>query len=239
MKKLVSLLTVIVMLAGTLASCSTPAEQTASSASETEQFLIDRLGSADGFVLGTADKAESMGIDMTDFRDEGYIIRAVDGDTVILGKTEDGLDRGVRYFANHLADEDNVNYTSGEGYRVKGIEIAGRDISEYSIYLFEDADECHTIAANELQKYVELACGVKLDIVREPAEHMIVLERVGEDDPRAEVLGREGFNISVKENGDLYISGGRDRGCLYGVYELLESYIGWRFAATARCSTTT
>jgi len=231
MKKLVSLLTVIVMLAGTLASCSTPAEQIASSASETEQFLIDRLGSADGFVLGTATDAEAYGIDMSDFRDEGYVIRTLDGKTVIFGKTEDGLDRGARYFVNHLLDVDNASYTYGEGYRVKQITIAGRDISEYSIYLFEGADECHTFAANELRKYIELACGVKLDIVREPTEHMIVLERVGEDDPRAEVLGREGFNISVKENGDLYISGGRDRGCLYGVYELLESYIGWRFAA--------
>lgn len=231
MRKILSVFIASVMLAGTLASCNAPAQQTASTASAAKDYLENRLGSADGFVLGTAEDAEAYGIDMTDFRDEGYVIRAIGGDTVIFGKTEDGLDRGVRYYAKNLADEDNVNYVSGEGYRVQRIEIAGRDISEYSIYLFPGADECHTKAAQELQKFTELACGVPLDIVRESAEHMIVLERVGEDDPRFEVLGREGFNISVRENGDLYISGGRDRGCLYGVYELLETYIGWRFAA--------
>jgi len=229
MKKLVSLLTVIVMLAGTLASCSTPAEQIASSASETEQFLIDRLGSADGFVLGTATDAEAYGIDMSDFRDEGYVIRTLDGKTVIFGKTEDGLDRGARYFVNHLSDVDNASYTYGEGYRVKQIEIAGRDISEYSIYLFEGADECHTFAANELQKYIELACGVHLDIVREPAEHMIAYEQVMPEDERFETLGDDGFTISVTDDGNLRISGGRWRGCMNGTYEFLEKYVGWRF----------
>lgn len=230
MKKFISAFLVAVTVSGVLVSCMTPTEEiVSSSASASEKYLADRLGSADGFVLGTAAEANSYGIDMTDFRDEGYVIRTVDGDTVIFGKTEDGLDRGVRYYVNHLSEEDNASYTYGEGYRVKRMTVAGRDISEYSIYLFDGADECHTTAATELQKYVELACGVHLDIVREPTEHMIVLERVGEEDPRAAVLGREGFNISVRENGDLYISGGRDRGCLYGVYELLESYVGWRF----------
>ena len=54
---------------------------------------------------------------------------------------------------------------------------------------------------------------------------MIVLERLL-DDP---TLGEEGFTLSVKDNGNLYITGGKWRGCMYGVYELLERYIGWRF----------
>lgn len=38
----------------------------------------------------------------------------------------------------------------------------------------------------------------------------------------------EAFRIKTAE-GKLTITGGSERGCLYGVYEFLESYIGWRF----------
>ena len=144
---------------------------------------------------------------------------------MILGSTEDGLDRGARYFANYCAEQDEIDVTYGEGFRVKKLTIAGRDISEYSIYLFPDADECHTFAAQELRKYIGLACGYYPNIVSEKRGHMIVLERLL-DDP---TLGEEGFTLSVKDDGNLYITGGKWRGCMYGVYELLERYIGWRF----------
>ncbi|MBE6707672.1 MAG: DUF4838 domain-containing protein [Ruminococcaceae bacterium] len=230
MRKILSLIVAAVMILGAFAACSTQDEKRSTTSSGAKKYLAERLGdAADGIVLGTEAEAEVYGIDMSDFRAEGYVIKNVGGDTVIFGKTEDGLDRGVRYYVNHLADAENVNHTSGEGYRVKSIEIAGRDISEYSIYLFEGADECHTFAANELQKYIELACGVHLDIVRTPVEHMIAYEQVMPEDERFEVLGDDGFTISVKDNGDLYISGGRWRGCMYGTYEFLEKYIGWRF----------
>jgi len=230
MKKIISAILASLMLLSA-ASCGkiSPETSATATASASEQFLIDRLGSADGFVLGTDADAAAYGIDMTDFRDEGYVIRSEGAETLIFGKTEDGLDRAVRYYVKNCKDGGVINVTYGEGYRVKQITIAGRDISEYSIYLFEGADECHNIAAAELQKYIALACGVTMPIVRTPAEHNIVLERVGEDDPRSETLYREGFNISVRDDGELYISGGYDRGCLYGVYELLEAYIGWRF----------
>ena len=68
--------------------------------------------------------------------------------------------------------------TYGEGFRLKRLTIAGRDISEYSIYLFPDADECHTFAAQELRKYIGLACGYYPNIVNEKRGHMIVLERL-------------------------------------------------------------
>lgn len=229
MKRFISLILVAVFLmAAGCSAADTDGDAPCSARSSSEQFLVDRLGSADGFVLGTADDAAAFGIDMSDFRDEGYVIRSVGDEVVIFGKTESGLDRGVRHYAKYCTDDDYINVVSDEGYRVKAITVAGRDISEYSIYLFEGADQCHTIAANELQKYISLATGITLPIVREPVEHMIVLERVGKEDPRSETLGNEGFNITVKENGDLYIFGGYDRGCLYGVYELLE-IIGWRF----------
>lgn len=230
MKKILSLTLATLTLAGMLSSCAITDSTLSATASAPEKYLTERLGSTDGIVLGTAADAVAYGVDLSGLRDEGYVIRKQGGEALILGKTEDGLDRGVRYYANNLAHEENAYYTYGEGYRVKKIEIAGRDISEYSIYLFEGADKCHTTAAEELQKYVELACGVRLDIVRRPTDHMIAYEQVMPEDERFETLGDDGFTIAVKDDGNLCISGGRWRGCLYGTYEFLEKYVGWRFA---------
>lgn len=58
---------------------------------------------------------------------------------------------------------------------------------------------------------------------------MIVLEQITSDDARYAALGDEGFTISANGDGNLYITGGQYRGCLYGVYEFLEKYVGWRF----------
>ena len=234
MKRIISSALAIITALPLLSGCASDIKKQTSSDTQTavyEEYLSRRLG--DGFgddvILGTAEDAAEYGFDLTSLRDEGYIIRTLGNDTVIFGKTEDGLDRGVRYYANYCADVDEVNVTYGEGMRVKKIEIAGRDISEYKIYLFPGADQCHTFAAEELQLYIEKACGVHLDIVREEYEHMIALEQVTEDDPRYAQLGDEGFTIAVREDGNLYISGGKWRGCMYGVYEFLETYIGWRF----------
>ncbi len=241
MKKLISAILAAVIVGGILSSCKAPITDNISySASGAREYLSERIGAAsDDMILGIEDDAEKYGIDMTEFRDEGYVIRTLGGKTVIFGKTDDGLDRGVRYFANNLSDVDNASYTYGEGYRVKSILIGDRDIADFDIYLFPDADECHTIAAEEMQKYIELACGVHLDIVREPAEHMIAYEQVMPEDERFDELGDDGFNISVKDDGNLYISGGRWRGCLYGTYEFLEKYIGWRFIVNYQAMTDT
>ncbi len=234
MKKILSLTLAAITAASVFAGCAqrspenaSPIHAVSSSAETSAKWLRDRLGdSVNGDIfLATSDDADRFGIDISSLRDEGYVIRRNGGDTVILGSTEDGLDRGARYFANYCADQDEIDLTYGEGFRVKRLTIAGRDISEYSIYLFPDADECHTFAAQELRKYIGLACGYYPNIVSEKRDHMIVLERLL-DDP---TLGEEGFTLSVKDDGNLYITGGKWRGCMYGVYELLERYIGWRF----------
>ena len=234
MKKILSLTLAAITAASVFAGCAqrspenaSPIHAVSSSAETSAKWLRDRLGdSVNGDIfLATSDDADRFGIDTSSLRDEGYVIRRNGGDTVILGSTEDGLDRGARYFANYCAEQDEIDVTYGEGFRVKKLTIAGRDISEYSIYLFPDADECHTFAAQELRKYIGLACGYYPNIVSEKRGHMIVLERLL-DDP---TLGEEGFTLSVKDDGNLYITGGKWRGCMYGVYELLERYIGWRF----------
>ncbi len=232
MKRFLSLCIAVLMIVSSFVSCRSVSENGTSSDGKVETYLSGRLGAdfSRDIVIGTAEDAAAYGIDMSDFRDEGYIIRSLGNETVIFGATEEGLDRGARYYVNNCTEEDTVDVVYGEGPAVKRITVAGRDIAEYSIYLFEGADECHTAAAEDLQKYLELASGIMLPIVREPAEHMIALEQVDTDDPRYEILGDEGFTLEVREDGNLYIVGGRYRGCLYGVYEFLEEYIGWRFA---------
>ncbi len=234
MKKILSLTLAAITAASVFAGCAqrspekaSPIHAVSSSAESSAKWLRDRLGnSVNGDIfLATSDDADRFGIDISSLRDEGYVIRRNGGGTVILGSTEDGLDRGARYFANYCAEQDEIDVTYGEGFRVKKLTIAGRDISEYSIYLFPDADECHTFAAQELCKYIGLACGYYPNIVSEKRDHMIVLERLLVDP----TLGEEGFTLSVKDDGNLYITGGKWRGCMYGVYELLERYIGWRF----------
>ncbi len=233
-KKLTSAFLAAVMLSSAV-SCGTVqpergAAAVSASAAVYADWLTDRIGnSADGITVGIAEDAESYGVNLDSLRDEGFVIRKSGGDAVIFGKTEDGLDRGVRYFANYCTDTDEVNYTYGEGCKVKKLTIAGNDISEYSVYLAdEDRDECHSLAASEIRKYIGDACGFYPEIVNTESQRMIVIDRITEDDPRYSTLGVEGFTISV-ENGNLYITGGTLRGCLYGVYEFLESYVGYCF----------
>ena len=74
------------------------------------------------------------------------------------------------------------------------------------------------------RKSIEKSCGSKLEIVTETAsEKTISLIR----DTSGE-LGEEGFYIKTAA-GKVTITGGTVRGVLYGVYEFLESCIGWRF----------
>ena len=232
MKKILSLTLAAITAASVFAGCAqvspedaSPIHAVSSSAESSAKWLRDRLGdSVNGDIfLATSDDADRFGIDISSLRDDGYVIRRNGGDTVILGSTEDGLDRGARYFANYCAEQDEIDVTYGEGFRVKKLTIAGRDISEYSIYLFPDADECHTFAAQELRKYIGLACGYYPNIVNEKRDHMIVLEQLL-DDP---TLGEEGFTLSVKDDGNLYITGGKWRGCMYGVWRFLQKECGW------------
>ncbi len=230
MKRFISVLLAVLFSAGTLVSCAVNEHSSASvSSSGAEKYLVSRLGNSDGCTLLCGDDALAYSADLASLRDDGYVIRRHGGETVILAKTDDGLDRAVRYYVNRFLPEGETNYSYGEGYRVGALTVAGRDISEYVIRIAPDADYCHKYAAEELCKYIEKACGVRLETVTEDAPHMIVLDRVTEDDPRFEALGYEGFTIEVDANGNLFIHGGEDRGCLYGVYKLLEGYVGWRF----------
>lgn len=112
----------------------------------------------------------------------------------------------------------------GAGNTVERIVIGNAEIASFEISLPADATENMQFAASELRDYIKLARGAELDIVTDStAEHRIVisLDTTGE-------LGVEGVDILCK-GGNLYITGGTLRGCMYGVYDFLEKYIGWVF----------
>lgn len=212
-------------------SCATALS---SSSEKYADWLNRRLGDSHNtdIVVGTAEDAEQLGIDVSELRDEGYTIRKDRDSAVIIGKTADGLDRGVRYYANNMTELDKASYTFGEGFAVKSLTIAGHDISEYTIILPEVSDQCHEFAASELQRYVKRACGAELTIVpynTEVSGKRIVLERVMTDSADYDTFGDESLLIAVDDSGELTLKGGYYRGCLYAVYEFLESYVGYRF----------
>jgi hypothetical protein len=107
----------------------------------------------------------------------------------------------------------------------------------YTICLARDASLSERRAADELAHHVELMCGAQLPIVTEdarPAGPLILvgrsetLERRGFRIP-FERLGAEGFALQTR-GGDVAVAGGRQRGTMYGVYELLER-LGCRWYA--------
>ena len=235
MKKLLCVILGAVMLT----SCSVMTARNADSSSsdavtECRQFITENAAAdkiPDELVLVAGEEAESYGVDLADLADDGFITRADSSKVVILAKTEDGLDRGARDFVKY-GNADSYSKTYGEGYRVKSLTIAGNDISEYVIvYDSDDYNGLIKTAAEELASYIEKTCGAvipaytdaEFDALEVKPERTITITV---DYP---ALNNEAFRIEVGDDGNLTIFGGRVTGCIYGVYDLLEENVGWRF----------
>lgn len=126
----------------------------------------------------------------------------------------------VFYLKKYLMGE-----TEGLGLtdaQIKKVIIGGYDLSEFSIRYDEGANENVKYAASELKKYVGIATGRDLPIDTETVStHSFVYATSDE-------LGAEGVDIKVSD-GNVYVTGGETRGCLYGTYEFLERYLGFVF----------
>ena len=87
---------------GSQSSSSTRTSSTSSDSDSYAKWLDDRLGDNVGKVtIGVGNDAK-YGIDMSDFEDDGYIIRNIGTETLIFGKTDSGLDRAVRKYAKNV-----------------------------------------------------------------------------------------------------------------------------------------
>jgi len=226
MKRVIcTILASLMLLSATACGKTIPDTAVTATASAPEQVLIDRLGEIpSNVILGDATVAAEYGIDMTDFEADGYILRTVGETTLVLGKTEDGLDRGVRAYvkAVEAGNADTLDVTYHEGYRVERLTIAGRDISEYTVYYPETANENMKFAASELVRLIEKATGVKLPVVVGTAVAP-AFELRHSDDP---ALENEGYRYEVTEDG-VIIEGAVARGCMNGVWRFLQWELGW------------
>ena len=239
MKKVLSLILASLCAVSALASCAVSRPATASSASDYagEAWLRSRIGDIpDGVTVGTAD---SLGIDMSAFEDDGYIIRADGGNVVLCGKNEVGLDMAVRSYAKSVKYGRPISdKTYHEGYRVKRLTIAGRDISEYTVVYTHTVtpsirDTNRTLgngelAAKEFVKLITRATGIVLPTVERSdavaGVPVITFEAVEDENEYPET----GFEYEVKD-GDLhFIGGGAAAGVTNAVYYFLEKECGWK-----------
>ncbi len=111
-------------------------------------------------------------------------------------------------------------------YPVDKLTINGTDISEYVIACNAEAGGVISNAASQLQKYLELTTGVKLEIadagVPAGTKRILIDETV--------ITDSDDFKYYTDEDG-LVLAGSAKRGALYAVFNFLEEQLGWRFFA--------
>lgn len=231
MKKFFSFAMSSVLLASALVSCAyipaRTADETASASSDAragEAWLENRLGEIpDGTVVGVGSN-EQYGIDMSDFEEDGYILRELGGEVLVFGKSSAGLDLAVRKYAKAVESGETAGLDEvyHEGYRIEKLTVAGTDISEYGIYYPSDNNEGMLFAVSELQKLVKKACGAELSAAQgEPSGKYIEFRFL--DD---ESFNDGGYRYRV-ENGSIIIEGVRNFGCANAVYRFLQEECGW------------
>jgi len=236
MKRIISAaLAALTLLSATACGRTVPDTAVTATASAAEQVLVDRFGEIpSNVILGDAAVAAEYGIDMSSFEDEGYIVRTVGDSTLVFGKTDAGLDRAVRYYANYVHGNDTpADVTFGEGARVDRFTIEGHDISEYVITVTEAHPEgsypaSTNFAAEELVTFIKMTTGVVVPIVAEAdlAEGQLHF-RLTCDGSGSN--GEEGFTVTVTPEGNVNILGGLKRGCFYAACDIAEKWLGMRF----------
>ncbi|MCI8543803.1 MAG: DUF4838 domain-containing protein [Lachnospiraceae bacterium] len=122
-------------------------------------------------------------------------------------------------------------------FPIKKVLICGKDISEYAVVCPKGASPFLTEAAETFVRIIREAIGQELRVMDEDgaAAYEIVIGTTNRDtelvrQSRAS-LKNDGYAI-LGEGSRLFITGGNDRGAGYGVYSLLEDYMGVRFYAS-------
>lgn len=109
------------------------------------------------------------------------------------------------------------------------IQLVTNGVSKYQIVLPDEATKNEARAAAVLQDYIKRISGASLPVISEKAYQSLPAIFIG----RTEHVGKfnagkpanDGFNLLSDEQ-HLYILGGGGKGVLYGVYTLLEDYMG-------------
>ena len=118
-------------------------------------------------------------------------------------------------------------------YPLDCLRIGGIDIDKFVIVSNTAAGGVMTTAATELQRYIELTCGKKLDIVEgsvpEGTKRILIDGEIRNPDDN------DTWGVYSDEDG-LVLAGTAKRSALYAVYYFLEHYLDWRFF-TSDCET--
>ena len=119
---------------------------------------------------------------------------------------------------NSLGRDDGASADAGRS----SIVLAERGGRAGAVFCPPDASKRMLKAADEYATYVERIVGVRPEIVSSPGSAVVLLEQ---DESKS--LGVDGFRLCAKD-GKLRVTGGQ-RGVLYGIYEILETYcgVGW------------
>jgi len=229
MRKTISLVIASVLALTSFASCTAKQAEVTEASSDyaDDAWLEARIGDIpDGVTVGTSD---SIGIDMSDFENDGYIIRNVGDETIICGKTVEGLDLAVRAYAKAYEADRTIDKTYHEGYRIDRFTIDGNDISEYKIVYEGEADSSSSeehnnayFAAKQLKRLIKEACGADLEITDTDCDRMLKIGYLTDNKH-----GENGFKYEVKD-GNLYLYGvGKANGCGNGVFFFMQEECGW------------
>ena len=232
MKKSISIILVLLMLAACLASCATDSTKASSrvtlassDAADCAEWLETRLGdSLPQTVVGVGSNDE-YGVDLSDFENDGYILRSLEGEALVFGKTQDGLDRAVRAYAKAVeaGGAQSLDVTYHEGARIKKLTIGGADISEFEISYGDGASGNIVSAATEMSRLIEIATGVKLSSAVDSAKEHVIRFEASEN----EALGDYGYEYEVKD-GSLYLRGAGKYGATNAVRRFCENELDWR-----------
>lgn len=137
----------------------------------------------------------------------------VDGDAKISA-------RDVYFMKAYAAEA--IDTLAPSASPVGRLNIGGYDARDFVITYPADANENVRFAAGELQKYLLTAIGEELPIEVDSTALHAFRFAVSEE------LGVEGIDVLCSD-GNIYLTGGTLRGCMYAVYDFLERYVGWVF----------
>ncbi|MDH6250679.1 uncharacterized lipoprotein YehR (DUF1307 family) [Chryseobacterium sp. H1D6B] len=105
--------------------------------------------------------------------------------------------------------------------------------SKYKIVVASNADKNEIFAASEFQRYFENVAGVKLNVqYKETFDKETFAVLIGKKDRFKNLQFVQNDGVIIKtESSNLIISGGENRGVLYGVYSFFENYLNCKFFA--------
>ena len=132
--------------------------------------------------------------------------------------------------------------SAGITYEKSGYLLVDHGTSEYVILLSRQPSENEYTAANELTYFMKLATKANISIVKEDSytvEEDTAIISIG-DTAYADVMGvktdgtldQSGYIMRTVDNQLFIRSDGDGLGCVYGVYDLLETSIGYRYYYT-------